>query len=245
MRVLAWPIALRRAAPALAGVAALVVVDGYAGPLPIERIEARGSAEDRRVHAWMTAQGPGAVMHLPIADADLRPEMANASVQLTFHYATLLHGQPTVTGGTDFMPCSRAGCTAKDRRSARPLDADAGLEMLRRLGVRYVLLHRDEFRTPAEAESYEAGLLGPAAHVRALQSSTPCSRCGSRIRCRASRPWRRPPSAARRSALRADTSTPAVPDPAGADSVEAVRRRHLGVRRSRTAPSPRRDGPST
>ena len=68
-------------------------------------IEPFGSDEDRRVHAWMDRRGPGPVMHLPIADADFgQAEIANASVQLTFHYATLLHGQPTITGGTDFMP---------------------------------------------------------------------------------------------------------------------------------------------
>jgi hypothetical protein len=170
IRVLAWPISLRRAVPALAGIAALVVLDGYAGPLPIERIEARGSEEDRRVHAWMASQGPGPVMHLPIADADLRPELANASVQLTFHYATLLHGQPTVTGGTDFLPLFGRWLHGEGSPFRAPLDADAGLEMLRRLGVRYVLLHRDEFRTAAEAERYEADLLGARTHVRAAHS---------------------------------------------------------------------------
>ena len=170
MRVLAWPISRRRTAPALAGIAALVVLDGYAGPLPIERIEASGSDEDHRVHAWMAAHGPGPVMHLPIADADLRPEIANASVQLTFHYATLLHGQPTVTGGTDFMPLFGRWLHGEGSPFRAPVDAAAGLEMLRRLGVRYVLLHRDEFRTAAEAEGYEADLLGARAHVRAMQA---------------------------------------------------------------------------
>ena len=170
LRVLAWPIGLRRAVPALAGIAALVVVDGYAGPLPIERIEARGSDEDRRVHAWMAAHGPGPVMHLPIADADLRPEIANASVQLTFHYATLLHGQQTVTGGTDFLPLFGRWLHGHGSPFRAPLDADGGLEMLRRLGVRYVLLHRDEFRSSTDAQRYEADLLGGKAHVRAVQA---------------------------------------------------------------------------
>jgi hypothetical protein len=170
MRALARPMLLRRAAPALAGIAALVVLDGYAGPLPIERIEAHGSEEDRRVHAWIADGGPGAVMHLPIADADLRPEIANASVQLTFHYATLLHGQPTVTGGTDFMPRFASWLHGEGSPFRAPADADAGLEMLRRFGVRYVLLHRDEFRTPAEAESYEKDLLRARGHVRDVQA---------------------------------------------------------------------------
>ncbi|MFI5075995.1 MAG: hypothetical protein ACHQRO_01570, partial [Vicinamibacteria bacterium] len=170
LRVLAWPTLLRRTAPALAGIAALVVVDGYAGPLPIERIEARGSAEDRRVHDWIEAQGPGPVMHLPIADADLRPEMANASVQLTFHYATLLHGQPTVTGGTDFMPVFARWLHGEGSPFRAPADADGGFDMLRRLGVRYVLLHRDEFRTPLDSELYEAGLVAARGHVHSVQS---------------------------------------------------------------------------
>jgi hypothetical protein len=170
LRVLAWPALLRRTGPALAGIAALVVLDGYAGPLPIERIEARGSAEDRRVHAWIAAQGPGPVMHLPIADGDLRPEIANASVQLTFHYATLLHGQPTVTGGTDFMPVFARWLHGDGSPFRVPVAAVDGLEMLRRLGVRYVLLHRDEFRTPADAEAYEAALLAAGAHVLGAES---------------------------------------------------------------------------
>ena len=42
--------------------------------------------------------------------------------------------------------------------------------MLRRLGVRYVLLHRDEFRTPADADAYEAALLAAGAHVLGAES---------------------------------------------------------------------------
>jgi hypothetical protein len=167
MRVLAWPVLQPRLGSALAAVAALVVVDGYAGPLPVARLDAHGTAEDRQVHAWIAAQGPGAVMHLPIADSDLRPEVANASVQLTFQYATLLHGQPTVTGGTDFMPVFARWLHGDGSPFRAPADADAGLEMLRRLGVRYVLLHRDEFRTPAEAGSYESDLWRARRHVRA------------------------------------------------------------------------------
>ena len=166
MRLLAWPRLQPRLALALAAVGALVVADGYAGPLPVARIEAQGTATDRQIHAWIAAQGPGPVMHLPIADGDLRPELANASVQLTFQYATLLHGQPTVTGGTDFMPVFARWLHGDGSPFRAPADADAGLEMLRRLGVRYVLLHRDEFRSPAEAASYESDLWRARRHVR-------------------------------------------------------------------------------
>ncbi|MEO5822183.1 MAG: hypothetical protein ABIT71_16890 [Vicinamibacteraceae bacterium] len=165
-RVLAWRPLLDRAGPALTGVAALVVADGYAGPLTMAPFEARGSAEDRRVHAWMASEGPGPVMHLPIADADLRPEVANASVQLTFHYATLLHGQPTVTGGTDFMPRLGRWLHGEGSPFRTPMDAVDALDVLRRLGIRYVLLHRDEFRSPMDAESYEARLLRATRHIR-------------------------------------------------------------------------------
>lgn len=157
----------RRAALALAGVAALVVVDGYAGPLPVASIEPFGSDEDRRVHAWIGERGPGPVMHLPIADADFgQAEIANASVQLTFQYATLLHGQPTITGGTDFMPRFAQWLHGDGSVFRAPVNGDLALDLLRRLGVRYVLIHRDEFKSPHHAESYEAAVLRAAQHVR-------------------------------------------------------------------------------
>jgi hypothetical protein len=159
MRLLdAWRVSARRASFALAGVAALVVADGYAGPLPVAAFEPFGSGEERRVHAWMAERGPGPVMHLPIA---------NASVQLTFHYATLLHGQPTITGGTDFMPRFAQWLHGEGSVFRAPVNGELALDLLRRLGVRYVLIHRDEFKSPRDAESYEADVLRAARHVRA------------------------------------------------------------------------------
>jgi hypothetical protein len=161
MRLLdAVSVPARRAGLALAGLAALVVADGYAGPLPLAAIEPFGSDEDRRVHAWMAGRGPGPVMHLPIADADFgQAEIANASVQLTFHYATLLHGQPTITGGTDFMPRFAQWLHGEGSVFRAPVNGDLALDLLRRLGVRYVLI-----------QSYEASVLRAAHHVRARES---------------------------------------------------------------------------
>jgi hypothetical protein len=110
-------------------------------------------------------------MHLPIADADFgRSEIANASVQLTFHYATLLHGQPTITGGTDFMPRFAQWLHGEGSVFRAPVDGDLALDVLRRLGVRYVLIHRDEFKSPRDAESYEAAVLRAGHHVRARET---------------------------------------------------------------------------
>jgi hypothetical protein len=172
-RLLARPALARRAGLALAGLGALVVADGYAGPLPLAPFDAMGTEEARRVHGWIASRGPGAVMHLPIADADFgQAEVANASVQLTFHYATLLHGQPTVTGGTDFMPLLGRWLHGEGSPFRSPPDADAALEALRRLGVRYVLLHRDEFRSTGDAEAYEGVILRAGRHVRDRRAFT-------------------------------------------------------------------------
>jgi hypothetical protein len=106
-------------------------------------------------------------MHLPIADADFgQAEIANASVQLTFHYATLLHGQPTITGGTDFMPRFAQWLHGDGSVFRAPVNGDLALDLLRRLGVRYVLIHRAEFKSPRDAASYEAAVLRAAQHVR-------------------------------------------------------------------------------
>jgi hypothetical protein len=165
-RLLDRPAFARRAGLPVAAMASLVVAEGYAGPLPLARIAAAGTPEDREVHAWIAAKGPGVVMHLPIADADVgRTEIANASIQLTYHYATLLHGQPTVTGGTDFMPLLARWLHGEGSPFRAPAEADAALDLLRRLGVRYVFLHRDEFRSPADAAAYEEVVTRAARHV--------------------------------------------------------------------------------
>jgi hypothetical protein len=162
-------------------------------------------------------------MHLPIADVDLRPELANASVQLTFHYATLLHGQPTVTGGTDFMPVFARWLHGEGSPFRAPVDAVGALEMLRRLGVRYVLLHRDEFRTPADSERYEADLLSARGHVRgaqafdtvlALRLQDPLPR----LEALASPPERGPPQRLQCRYLDAGLPDPSAPAAKAADS---------------------------
>jgi hypothetical protein len=170
-RLLDRPALARRRGLVLAAIAVLVIGDGYAGPLPLASFDPRGTSDDRQVHGWIATNGPGPVMHLPIADADFgRQEVANASVQLTFHYATLLHGQRTVTGGTDFMPLLGRWLHGEGSPFRAPPDADGALAMLRQLGVRYVLLHRDEFRSDAEAAAYEQEIVHASRHVRARRA---------------------------------------------------------------------------
>ena len=195
-----------------------------------------------------TAQGPGPVMHLPIADADLRPEIANASVQLTFHYATLLHGQPTVTGGTDFMPRVRAlaargrlAVPRARRRRRRARHAAPPGRALRPAAPR---------RVPHAAR--QRALRGrparrPRSRPQRRSRSTPCSRCGWGIRCRAT--WRRPPPPERGPPQRVQCRylDAGQPDPPLLPGL--IRRDRPspppGRARCRTGPSTRPDGPST
>jgi hypothetical protein len=134
----AW--ASRRLRPLLgalvaAGVSGLVLVEGYAGPMPLAPFDA-GQLHRRDLNAWLREAPPGGVLELPVAGPGFEP------FTMEYQFNTLFHRHPIVNGysGTgyalqDFL--AGAASPLEDEREVAPM-----LRGLRELGVRYVVLHR-------------------------------------------------------------------------------------------------------
>ena len=121
----------------------VLVADGWAVPLNVERYSGRARPEDRAVAEWLRGAPPGAVLHLPIRTYNFQ--------ELNYQYATLLHGHPLVNGFSGYNTPLQQYL----REPSSPLyDYErftATVRMLRRFGVRFVVLHRGDYNLTQQA----------------------------------------------------------------------------------------------
>jgi hypothetical protein len=143
------PIVLSRIRPrlqpaVLALLLILVVADGWAVPIVVERYPGRARPEDRAVAEWLRAAPPGAVLHLPIRTYNFE--------ELNYQYATLLHGHPLVNGFSGYnTPLQEY--LREPRSPLYDYERFTGtVRMLRRLGVRFVVLHRGDYNMTQQAD---------------------------------------------------------------------------------------------
>jgi hypothetical protein len=127
---------------AVAAIGAAIVAEGWAAPLTLAPFDAHGRPADRSAYRWLAQQPPGAALELPIMEWSIAPT-------LTYQYATLSHGHPIVNGysgyGTplqEFLGGAASPLNDLDRIG------DA-LDLLRAVGVRYVLVHPRDYADAA------------------------------------------------------------------------------------------------
>ena len=126
---------------ALTALGAAVVAEGWAGPLVMAPVDAHGRPADRSAYQWLAQQPPGAAIELPILEWAIAPT-------LTYQYATLLHGHPIVNGYSGY------GSSLQEflGGGASPLNdldrMNEALELLRAVGVHYVLVHPRDYQNP-------------------------------------------------------------------------------------------------
>ena len=132
-----------------------IVADGWAAPIPTARFDPLSSTDDHDAYAFLKASDPnGALIELPMGHADDPRE-------LRYQYLTLWHGHRIVNGSSSYTPA----LTQLLQSDSHSPFADAGrlvdaVGLVRSLGVRYVVVHRDAFTNRAN----------DAALVRALES---------------------------------------------------------------------------
>ncbi|MFI5178440.1 MAG: hypothetical protein ACHQO8_07755 [Vicinamibacterales bacterium] len=132
-------------------VGAAIVAEGWAVPLRLAAFDARGRAGDREAYRWLARQPPGGAIELPILEWSIAPT-------LTYQYASLSHGHPIVNGYSGYgSPLQEflGGVASPLRDLDRMEDA---LELLRAVGVRYVLVHPRDFDDPALGEETAAAI---------------------------------------------------------------------------------------
>jgi hypothetical protein len=148
----------RRIRPLLiAGCVGIVVSEGWATPMVTVPYRAHGRPQDRDVASWLADRAPGALLHLP---------MRGDARVLDHQFMTLVHGRPIVNGysgyATPLLEFLDAGFSPMYDVARFP----AAVRMLRSLGVRYVLVHPDDYDEAAKA----AGV--PDRMIRALRGSS-------------------------------------------------------------------------
>jgi hypothetical protein len=120
---------------------AAVFAEGWAVPLRIAAFDAHGRPGDRRAYRWLAQQPPGGAIELPILEWAIAPT-------LTYQYATLSHGHPIVNGYSGY------GSSLQEflGGAASPLNdldrMEDALDLLRAVGVRYVLVHPRDYADP-------------------------------------------------------------------------------------------------
>jgi hypothetical protein len=129
--------AARWTAVAIAALVAFADMNG--GGIPLAPIGRHGRLAERVVYEWIADRPAGAVLELPVGrlDYDYR--------SFRYEYATLIHRHPLVNGWTGYStPLQQwlGGFASPLRDTA---NVDTAIDFLRGLGVRYVLIHPDDF----------------------------------------------------------------------------------------------------
>lgn len=121
-----------------------IVADAWAVPIRTQSYRGAGRPEDRAVAEWLRDKPAGVVLHLPMLPVDFR--------ELNYQYATLFHGHPLVNGFSgyntrlqEFLRNVRSPLSDFDRFPAT-------VRMLRDLGVRYVVLHPNDYNSDQAGE---------------------------------------------------------------------------------------------
>lgn len=136
---------LLAALPRPAGVAATVVlgamllVEGY-GPLRVVSFRPAPEPAARAAYLWLRDAPPGGVLELPLGAWDWGRTLVR---ELRYQYGTLVHGKPVVNGFSGYESPLRGFLL--DSPVLSPPELPAAVEALRTVGVRYLVLHLDEF----------------------------------------------------------------------------------------------------
>jgi hypothetical protein len=156
---------LQQTKAALAVTAALVVLacfEGY-GPIPIAEVGPRGYTRDFGLYEWLRNQPPGAVVELPIGRLDGHYR------GFVYEYNTLVHQHPVVNGWTGYTTDLQQflGSDASPLRHRDQLSD--GLDLLRGLHVRYLIVHPDDFDPRDNAAPILNGLIADPSRWTAMK----------------------------------------------------------------------------
>lgn len=137
-------------------VCAAVLAEGWRVPVRLWDFNPDGEPARRQAYSYLRRYSPGAILELPIADYSYqRVPVANATPQMVSQYATLWHGHPIVNGTSGFKsplvelfqglasPFLYELQTAATPHPTYSLLA--GIEGVRRLGVRCIVIHVEDY----------------------------------------------------------------------------------------------------
>jgi hypothetical protein len=135
-------VAVRASAPIrtalTAAVCAAMLLEYRVTALPLRSYDNDPSA----VESWLRGQPPGVVVHLPMGELESLP-----GPEAHYAYLSTFHWKPIVNGYSGYFPESFL-----DRvRAMRSFPDDVAMAQLRRDGVRYVVVHMEDYSDQEQA----------------------------------------------------------------------------------------------
>lgn len=132
----------RRSRVAVIFVGVLVVAESWAAPVRTAEFNPTADREQIAPYEFLRHSSAGAVLELPMADAD-------EGRLMTYQYLTLFHGHPTLNGHSGYDPPLVQLLVARDHAPfAETSGLGAAIDLVRAIGVRYVVVHRGRFADP-------------------------------------------------------------------------------------------------
>ncbi|MCU1384178.1 MAG: hypothetical protein JWL71_2875 [Acidobacteria bacterium] len=114
-----------------------IVAEGWAAPIRTVPFDPLGLPDDRAAYTFLRNSGPdGAVLELPMSVADEAREQR-------YQYLTLFHRHRTINGRSGYAPALTQWLYSDQLSPLADLDhLDVGIDLLRAIGVRYIVIHR-------------------------------------------------------------------------------------------------------
>lgn len=154
-------LAPRRRTAALVAMVIAIIAEGWVAPIAAPVFAPLGSSFERDAYAYLRHSAPGAAIEIPL---DLEHEEREFRRQ----YLTLVHGHPVVNGHSSYLPPLITFLGGGQTPLNETEHLDAVLSMLRAIGVRYMVVHLDEFGDPEVADAYGRALAEGREHVSSV-----------------------------------------------------------------------------
>jgi len=128
-----------RRRPIVAGAIALFTLFESYGAIDVAEVGRRGRTRDFGLYSWLAYQPAGAVLELPVGplDRDYRA--------FIYQYNTLIHRHPIVNGWVGYSTNLQQWLGRDGSPFVEPGEMANALDLMRGLGVRYVVVHPDDF----------------------------------------------------------------------------------------------------
>ncbi|MGE0450967.1 MAG: hypothetical protein AB7Q29_15450 [Vicinamibacterales bacterium] len=149
----------RQAWAAALPILAVVLFEGYGGPLQVRTAAYEETEQDRAVYAWLAAQPPGPLLELPLSS------LGRDGYGLRHQYAALSHGHTGISGASRLNSPLATMIASSASPLFDPALADEAVPFLQGLGVRYVIVRPARFADENLA-AHATGVLVQSPDVR-------------------------------------------------------------------------------
>jgi hypothetical protein len=123
----------------------LIIAEGWSAPIPLAAFDAQGRKAERPLYVWLASRPQGGVLELPIKSWDVAPT-------LTYQYATLFHHHQIVNGYSGYGSTLQAWLGGPASPLRELANMGTTIDALRAAGIRFVIVHRNDFDDKQFAE---------------------------------------------------------------------------------------------